>query len=90
MSLCSPQAAHRGPKIARAFTPPQRDMYVVQLHEHDCSCGACRPHVPSDSDRLTARDMGMLATIAAASVTGIMFAIDPAGTLAALLATMGL
>lgn len=90
MILRSPQPVYRTPKIARTFTPPQPDMYVVQLHEHDCECGACRPHVPSDSDRLTARDMGIIATIAAVLVTGVMGVIDPAGTAAALLATFGL
>lgn len=42
-----------------------------------------------DPERLTARHMGQLASLGAVAGSVIMFAIDPAGASAALLATIG-
>ena len=42
-----------------------------------------------DPERLTARHMGQLASLGAIVGTVIMFAIDPAGASAAVLATIG-
>lgn len=77
------------PKIDRAYRACAPHLRVVevndmQIHAADCGCRSCEP------DRLTAIDMGKLATAAAAVVTGVMFAIDPAGTAAALLGAIGL
>ena len=76
------------PKIERTYRTRAPHLRVVevtdmQIHAADCGCSSCEP------GRLTWVDMGKLATAAAAVVTCIMFAIDPAGTSAALLATIG-
>jgi hypothetical protein len=76
------------PKIERTYRARRSHLRVVgtdamEFHAGDCGCRKCEP------DRLTWIDMGKLASAAAAVVTGIMFAIDPAGTAAALLATIG-
>jgi hypothetical protein len=76
------------PKIERAYRARQPHLRVVgtdamELHAGDCGCRKCEP------DRLTWVDMGKLASAAAAVVTGVMFAIDPTGTAAALRATIG-
>lgn len=76
------------PKIERAYRTRAPHLRIVgtdamQIHAGDCGCRACEP------DRLTWSDMGKLASAAAAVVTGVMFAIDPAGTAAALLSTVG-
>jgi hypothetical protein len=76
------------PKIERTHRARTPHLRVVgtadmQLHAGDCGCRSCEP------DRLTWVEMGKLATLAAAAVTGVMFVIDPAGTAAALLGTIG-
>jgi hypothetical protein len=45
---------------------------------------------PGNSDMLTDRDMGVLATAAGVITIGVLYAIDPAGTSAALLAMIGI
>ena len=91
MRFRSSQSRRREPKIARTYTPARPELYVVKMHEHDCECKeVCRPHVPSDSDQLSDHDMGVLATAAGVVTVGILYAIDPAGTSAALLAMMGI
>jgi hypothetical protein len=80
----------RQPKIERAFHLREPHMRIVEIHDHDCDCAACAPYVPSDPDRLTASDMGKLACLGAFVGSAIMFAINPAGAAAALLATIGL
>lgn len=77
------------PKIERSFRMREPHIRIVEIHDHDCDCSACEPYVPSDPDRLTATDMGKLACLGAAVGSAIMFAIDPAGAAAALLATIG-
>jgi hypothetical protein len=79
----------RQPKIERRFNLCEPHMRVVEIHDHDCDCAACAPYVPSDPDRLTAVDMGKLACLGAGVGSAIMFVINPAGALAALLATIG-
>lgn len=76
------------PKIERAYRTRKPHLQVVpsnamEIHASDCGCRSCEP------DRLTWIDMGKLATMAAAVVTGFMFAIDPTGTAAALLVMIG-
>lgn len=76
------------PNIERTYRARRPNLRVVgtdamEWHAGDCGCRRCEP------DRLTWVDMGKLATAAAAVVTGVMFAIDPAGTAAALRATIG-
>jgi len=78
------------PKIERTYRLREPHVLTVEIHEHDCDCAACVPYVPSDPDRLTAVDMGKLATLGAVVGSAVMFAIDPAGAAAALLATIGL
>lgn len=80
--------AQSTPKIERTYRARTPRLKVVpsnamDWHAGDCGCRVCEP------DRLTCVDMGKLATAAAAVVTGVMFAIDPAGTAAALLSTIG-
>lgn len=77
------------PKIERRFHLREPRMRVVEIHDHDCDCASCTPYAPSDPDRLTAEEMGKLACFGAAIGSAIMFVIDPAGALAALLATIG-
>jgi hypothetical protein len=64
-------------------------MRYAEIHDHDCDCATCAPYVPSDPDRLTATHMGKLACLGVVVGSAIMFAIDPAGAGAALLATIG-
>ena len=64
--------------------------HIVEIHDFDCDCAACAPYVPSDPDRLTAVDMGKLATLGAVVGSAIMFAIDPVGAPAALRSAIGL
>jgi hypothetical protein len=76
-------------KVERAYRARTPRLKVVpsnamDWHAGDCGCPVCEP------DRLTCVDMGKLATAAAAVVTGVMFAIDPASTLAALRGAIGL
>jgi len=78
------------PKIKRTYRLREPHVRTVEIHEHDCDCAACAPYGPSDPDRLTAADMGKLATLGAIVGSAVMFAIDPAGAAAALLATIGL
>lgn len=78
------------PKIERTYRLREPHVRIVEIHDIDCDCVACLPYVPSDPDRLTAVDMGKLATLGAVVGSAIMFAIDPAGAAAALLATIGL
>lgn len=78
------------PKIERTYRLREPHIRTVEIHEHDCDCAACVPYVLNDPDRLTAVDMGKLATLAAVVGSAVMFAIDPAGAAAALLATIGL
>ncbi|MEG3169215.1 hypothetical protein U1737_13560 [Sphingomonas sp. LB3N6] len=80
----------RQPKIERTFRMREPHVRVVEIHDHDCDCAACAPYVPSDPDRLTATDMGKLAYLGAAVGSAIMFAINPAGAAAALLATISI
>ena len=77
-------------KIERAYHLREPRVRIVEIHDIDCDCAACVPYAPSDPDRLTAVDMGKLATCGAVVGSAIMFAIDPAGAAAALLATIGL
>ena len=79
----------RQPKIERAFRMDEPHVRIVEIHEFECDCAACAPYVPSDPDRLTAVHMGKLACLGAIVGSAIMFAIDPAGASAALLATIG-
>lgn len=79
----------RQPKIERTFRIREPHLRIVEIHDHDCDCAACAPYVPSDPDRLTAVHMGKLACLGAAVGSAIMFAIEPAGASAALLATIG-
>lgn len=79
----------RQPKIERAFRMDEPHVRIVEIHEFECDCAACAPYVPSDPDRLTAVHMGKLACLGAVVGSAIMFAIDPAGASAALLATIG-
>jgi hypothetical protein len=58
-------------------------MHVSEIHDHDCDGVTCDP------DSLTLVVMGKLACAAVVVASGIMFAIDPAGAAAALLATIG-
>ncbi len=74
----SPQPA---PKIQRTFAPPE-PAYVVQIHDHDCSCAACAPYLPSKSDTLTANDIGKLTVAGIVAGVLIVLAIDPAALLA--------
>jgi hypothetical protein len=76
-------------KIERTYRLREPNVRIVEIHDIDCDCAACSPYVPSDPDRLTAVDMGKLATLGAVVGSTIMFAIDPAGAAAALLATIG-
>jgi len=78
------------PKIERTYRLREPHVRNVEIHEYDCDCAACVPYVPRDADRLTAVDMGKLATLGAVVGSAITFAIDPAGAAAALLATIGL
>ena len=78
------------PKVERTYRLREPHVRTVEIHEHDCDCAACVPYAPSDPDRLTAVDMGKLATLGAVVGSAVMFAIDPAGAAAALLATIGL
>jgi len=79
----------RQPKIERAFRMDEPHIRIVEIHEFECDCAACAPYVPSNPDRLTAVHMGKLACLGAVVGSAIMFAIDPAGASAALLATIG-
>ena len=79
----------RQPKIEHTFRLREPHLRIVEIHEHGCDCAACAPYVPSDPDRLTAADMGKLACLGAAVGSAIMFAVNPAGALAALMATIG-
>jgi len=78
------------PKIERAFRLREPRVRIVEIHDLDCDCAACAPYVPSDPDRLTAVDMGKLATLGAVVGSAIMFAIDPVGASAALRSAIGL
>ena len=78
------------PKIERTFRLREPQVRFVEIHELECHCPACAPYVPSDPDRLTASDLGKIATAAAVVGSVIMFALDPAGASAALLATLGI
>lgn len=71
------------PKIERTLGMREPQMRLVEIHDHNCDCSSCAP------DRLTAVHMGKLACLGAAVGSAIMFAINPAGALAALLATTG-
>jgi len=91
MGLFSPASRRHAPKVARTFTPAKPDLYLVKWHAPDCECReVCHPHVPSDSDQLSDRDMGILATAAAVATAIVLFAIDPAGTTAAFAGMMGI
>ena len=76
------------PKIERPFRLREPHVRYAEIHEVDCLCPGCTPYVPSDPDRLTASDLGKIAAVAVAVGSAIMFAIDPAGAAAALLATI--
>ena len=78
------------PKIERTYRFREPHVRHFEIHELDCGCDVCTPYVPSDPDRLTAVDMGKLATLGAAVGSAIMFAIDPAGAAAALRSAIGL
>jgi len=78
------------PKIERTYRLREPHVRTVEIHDIDCDCAACVPYVPSDPDRLTAVDMGKLATLGAVVGSAIMFAIDPAGAAAALRSAIGL
>ena len=71
------------PKIETASQVREQPLTFAMIHDHDCDCAACAP------DRLTAVHMGKLACLGAVVGSAIMFAIDPAGAAAALLATIG-
>ena len=79
----------RQPKIERAYRLREPHLRIVEIHDHDCDCASCAPYVPSDPDRLTSVDMGKLACLGATVGSAIMFAINPGGAAAALLATIG-
>ena len=81
---------NRQPKIERSYRMREQHLRIVEIHDHDCDCAACAPYVPSDPDRLTAAHMGKLACLGAVFASAIMFAVNPAGAAAALLATIGL
>jgi len=78
------------PKIERTYRLREPHVRIVEIHDIDCDCAACVPYAPSDPDRLTAVDIGKYATLGAVVGSAIMFAIDPAGAAAALLATIGI
>ena len=78
------------PKIERTYRFREPHVRHFEIHEFDCKCDACTPYVPSDPDRLTAVDMGKLATLGTVVGSAIMFAIDPAGAAAALRSAIGL
>ena len=78
------------PKIERAFRLREPHVRIVEIHDFECDCAACAPYVPGDPDRLTAVDMGKLATLGAVVGSAIMFAIDPVGAPAALRSAIGL
>ncbi len=78
------------PKIERAFRLRGSYVRVVEIHDFDCDCAVCAPYALSDPDRLTAVDMGKLATLGAAVGSAIMFAIDPVDAPAALRSAIGL
>ncbi len=88
MSVRSPQPANGSMKIHRSYTPPAP--YVVQLHEHGCNCVACEPYVTRGLDTLSATTIGKL--MVAGIIVGLMIilTIDPAGTMVALRATIGI
>lgn len=91
MGLFSSVSRRHAPKVARTFTPARPDLYLVKWHAQDCECReVCRPHVPSDSDQLSDRDMGVLATAASVATIIVLYGIDPAGTSAALLGMIGI
>ncbi len=77
-------------KIEPAFRASEQRLRYAEIHDHDCSCATCAAYVPSDPDRLTAVHMGKLACLSVIVGSAIMFAIDPAGASAALLATVGI
>ncbi len=78
------------PKIERAYRLREPNVRHFGIHEFDCACDVCTPYVPSDPDRLTAVDMGKLATLGAVVGSAIMFAIDPAGAAVGLRSAIGL
>lgn len=78
------------PKIERAYSLREPNVRHFEIHEFECACDVCTPYVPSDPDRLTAVDMGKLATLGAAVGSAIMFAVDPVGAAVALRSAIGL
>ena len=78
------------PKIERAFHLREPHVRIVEIHKFECCCAVCAPYVPSDPNRLTAGDMGKLATLGALVGSAIMFAIEPAGVATALRSVVGL
>lgn len=78
------------PKLDHRYDLREPVGRVVEIHLIDCGCPACEPYVPSVPGRLTASDIGKLATAATIVGSAIAFAIDPAGAAAALYATIGL
>jgi hypothetical protein len=91
MRFLSSARRQRASRIPRSNLPARPELYVVKMHPHGCECKeVCRPHVPSDSDQLTDRDMGVLATIAGVVTIGVLYAINPAGTSEAILAMIGI
>ena len=77
------------PQSERPFRLRDQHVRNLEIHLINCDCAACTPYVPSDPDRLTAADMGKLATLGALVGSAIIFAFDPAGAAAQLLLTIG-
>lgn len=77
------------PKIERAYRLREPHVRYFDIHEFECKCDVCTPYVPGDPDRLTAVDMGKLATLGTVVGSAIMFAINPAGAAAALVSAIG-
>lgn len=71
------------PKLHRVYRLPEPQPFTVEFHAHDCLCSVCAP------DRLDAVAIGKLACAAAAVTTAVFALIDPAATIAALLAPFG-
>ena len=60
------------------------------IHSMDCDCSACEPIAAADPHHLGAQAKAKLAIAAAIVGTAIAFAIDPAGAVEALRATVAL
>lgn len=64
------------------------DQFREVWHEYGCPCDRCEPPVPSVPARLTAPQLSGFAFAGIAVGNAIAFAIDPAGSARALLATI--